>query len=88
MGKLLSSRGHVVPGGSTVKHLPAKARDIRELGSIPELEKPLEKETTHSNILAWKISWTEEAGGLQSIGCKESDTTEQLGTGDVNHIVD
>ena len=68
MGKLLSSRGHVVPEGSMVKNLPAKARDIRELGLIPELEKPLEKETTHSNILAWKISWTEEAGGLQSIG--------------------
>ena len=68
MGKLLSSRGHVVPEGSMVKNLPAKARDIRELGLIPELEKPLKKETTHSNILAWKISWTEEAGGLQSIG--------------------
>ena len=31
---------------------------------------------THSSILAWKISWMEEAGRLQ--GCKESDTTEQL----------
>ena len=30
---------------------------------------PLEKETaTHSSILAWKISWTEEPGGLQSMG--------------------
>ena len=30
---------------------------------------PLEKEmATHSSILAWKISWTEEPGGLQSIG--------------------
>ena len=30
---------------------------------------PLEKEmTTHSNILAWRISWTEEPGGLQSMG--------------------
>ena len=69
MGKLLSSTGHIFPGGSTVKNLSAKARDIRELGSIPELEKPLKKETaTHSSILAWKISWTEEPGGLQSIG--------------------
>ena len=25
---------------------------------------------THSSILAWKISWTEEPGGLQSMGCK------------------
>ena len=31
---------------------------------------------THSSILAWKIPWTEEPGGLQSMGHKESDTTE------------
>ena len=32
-------------------------------------EDPLEKEmTTHSSILAWEIPWTEEAGGLQSMG--------------------
>ena len=42
-------------------------------------EDPLEKEmATHSSILAWRISWTEELGGLQSMGCKELDTTEQL----------
>ena len=35
---------------------------------------------THSNILAWKIPWTEDPGGLQSIGCKELDTTERLST--------
>jgi len=29
----------------------------------------------HSSILAWKTLWTEEAGGLQSIGLKESETT-------------
>ena len=33
---------------------------------------------THSGTLAWKIPWTEELGGLQSMGGKESDTTEQL----------
>ena len=34
-------------------------------------EDPLEKEMeTHSSILAWKISWTEEPGGLQSMGSK------------------
>ena len=32
---------------------------------------------THSSILAWEISRTEEPGGLQSMGLKESDTTEQ-----------
>ena len=48
-------------------------------GSIPVLRDPLEKEmATHSSILAWRISWTEEPGGLQSTGLQESDTTERL----------
>ena len=33
---------------------------------------------THSSILAWKISWTEEPGGLQSTGLQRVGTTEQL----------
>ena len=40
---------------------------------VPSLgqEDPLEKEmATHSSILAWKILWTEEPGGLQSMGLK------------------
>ena len=42
-------------------------------------EDPLEKEMAiHSSILAWKIPWTEEPGGLQSTGSQESDTTQQL----------
>ena len=43
-------------------------------------EGPLEKGTaTHSSILAWRIPWTEEPGGLQSMGSPaELDTTEQL----------
>ena len=44
-------------------------------------EDPLEEEmATHSSILARKIPWTEEPGGLQSMGCKDSDTTERLST--------
>ena len=40
-------------------------------------EDPLEKEmATHSSILAWRNPWTEEPGGLQSMGHKELDTTE------------
>ena len=40
---------------------------------------PLEKElATHSSILAWKISQTEEPGGLQSMGSQESDMTLRL----------
>ena len=53
---------------------------------IPTLgwEDPLEKEmTTHSSILAWEIPWTEEPGGLQSMGCKELHTTEH-NTGERN----
>ena len=42
-------------------------------------EEPLEKGmATHSSILAWRIPWTEEPGGLQSTGHKESDKTERL----------
>ena len=33
---------------------------------------------THSGILAWRIPWTEESGGLPAVGCKESDPTEKL----------
>ena len=32
----------------------------------------------HATLLAWKIPWTEEPGRLQSVGSKESDTTERL----------
>ena len=39
-------------------------------------EDPLEKEmATHSSILAWQTPWTDEPGGLQSMGSQESDTT-------------
>ena len=49
-----------------VKNLPANAGDA---GSIPGLGRSLQKEmATHSSILAWEIQWTEEPGGLQSIG--------------------
>ena len=50
----------------SVKNLPAVQEiRVRSLG----WEDPLEREmATHSSILAWKISWTEEPGGLQSMG--------------------
>ena len=42
-------------------------------------EDPLEEEiATHSSMLAWKIPWAEESGGLQSTGSQKSDTTERL----------
>ena len=40
-------------------------------------EDPLEKGmATHCSVLAWKIPWTEEPGGLQSMGLKELETTQ------------
>ena len=49
-------------------------------------EDPLEKEmATHSSILAWKIPWTEEPGGLQSMGSQESDATERLNNREKEH---
>ena len=54
------------PGGAVVKNLLAMRETwVRSLGQ----EDPSEKEmATHSGILAWKIPWTEEPGGLQSMG--------------------
>ena len=42
---------------------------------FPALEKEM---ATHSSVLAWRIPWTEEPGGLQSTGWQESDTTDRL----------
>ena len=56
------------PGGSVVKNQPASAGDAWDTGSIHGPRGSLEEEmATHSGI-AWKIPWTEEPGGLQSIG--------------------
>ena len=53
--------------------LPEQETQIWLLG----WEDPLEREmTTHSSIPAWTTPWTEEPGGLQSIGSQESDMTE------------
>ena len=41
---------------------------------------------THYSILAWKISWTEESGGLQSMGHKELGTIEKLSTMGWKHV--
>ena len=61
-----------------LKRLPAMWETwVRSLGR----EDPLEKEmATHSSILAWRIPWMEELGGLQSTGRKESDTTSLFHT--------
>ena len=53
-----------------VKNPSPNAGDIRNAGSIPELGRSsLEEEmATHSSILSWRIPWTEEPCGLQSMG--------------------
>ena len=56
-----------------VKNLPAMLEtQVRSLGREDPLKKGM---ATHSSILAWRIPWTEEPGGLQSMGSQESDTT-------------
>ena len=61
------------PGGSVGKESACHAGD---LGLIPGSGRsPGEEMTTHSSILAWEISRTEEPGGLQSMVSEESDTT-------------
>ena len=60
------------PGGSVAKNLPANARAVR---SILGSRRPLEEEmATHSSTFAWRIPWTEEPCGLQSMGPQESRT--------------
>ena len=55
------------------KNLPATHET--QVQSLSQ-EDPLEKEmATNSSILAWRIPWIEEAGGLQSTGWQELDTT-------------
>jgi len=51
------------------KNTPANSGDAETQVQSLGWKDPLEKEmATHSNILAWRISWTEEPGGLQSMG--------------------
>ena len=57
------------PGGSVVKNLPAmqekREMQVQSLG----WEDPLEESMiTHSRIAAWRSPWTEDPGGLQSMG--------------------
>ena len=58
------------PIGSGVKNSAVNAGDS---GLISDWEDPLEKErATHSGILTWNVLWTEEPGGLESIGSRKS----------------
>ena len=63
---------------SSVAQMRRNLRAMQETWIQPlGWEDPLEKGmATHSNVLVWRIPWTEEPGRLQFVGCKELDTTE------------
>ena len=57
------------PGSASVKNSPASAGDARDLGSIPGSGRsPGGGNGNPLQYLAWEIPWTEEPGGLQSMG--------------------
>ena len=67
-GKGITTAGF--PDGAVVKdHRPVQL--TQELGFNPWVGSPLEEEVApRSSVLAWRIPWTEEPGGLQSVSCK------------------
>ena len=70
---------YIFPGGSDGKKKSAYSagNQVQSLGQ----EDPLEEDVAaRSSILAWKIPWTEEPGGVQSMGLQRVGITEQLST--------
>ena len=68
MNKCIVAQGF--PGGSAVKNPPTvQEMWVQSLGWEDLLEKGM---ATHSSILAWRIPWTEEPGGLQSMGSQRA----------------
>ena len=56
-----------------VKNLPANAGDTRDgVQSLGQEDAPEEQMAIHSSIVAWKIPWIEESGGLQSMGSQRA----------------
>ena len=53
-----------------VKNMPASAGDTRDVGLVPGLGRFSGGGNGNSSILAWKIPWTQEPGGLQSLVLK------------------
>ena len=55
------------PGDAVVKNLPVNGGDTGDVDSVPGSGRSLEEGmATHSSILAWRIPWIDESGGLQS----------------------
>ena len=70
-----------------VKNLPATAGDVRDLGLIPGSGRsPGEENGNHSGILAWRIPWTEEPAGLQTIRIRHNWSDLTLTHPHVNYI--
>ena len=70
-------------GGASGKELTCQCRrDVRDVGSTPGLGRPPGGgQATHSSILAWRIPWSEEPGGLQSMESqREGQNPKQLRT--------
>ena len=63
------------PGGSSGKELAYQCKRHWQIPSLGQKDPLQEGMATHSSILAWRILWTEELGGLQSIG-SQRDRTE------------
>jgi len=64
--KTTKTTGAEGSGGSQVKNLPSvQETRVPSLGQEDPLEKGME---THFSVLAWRIPWTQEPGGLQSMG--------------------
>ena len=62
-------------------HITEKRREMKSKG-VKRRYPPEKGMATHSSILAWRIPWTEEHGGLQSMGSRQLDMTEQLTQGE------
>ena len=64
-----------------MKNLPTNAGDVSDAGLIPELEDPLEEGMAtqgNARILAWRIPWTEEPAGLESMGSQSRTRLKRL----------
>ena len=67
--------------GDLTQGKASASEDRRGVGSIPGLGRsPGGGNGKPLRYVAWEVPWTEEPGGLQSVGHKESDTTEHLST--------
>ena len=59
------------PGGTSGTEPACKAGDVRVASLIPGSGRPLEEDMATHPSIAWRSPWTEELGGLQSMGSKD-----------------